>query len=338
MRQFRFVLLPVILFCCFVSARAAAQQLSIYAIDTEGGKATLIVTPEKESLLVDAGWPFDSQDADRIAAAAKDAGITKIDYLLVTHYHIDHVGGVPWIVQKLPVLHVIDHGPTTEHDNQGELLYAAYQRAITGIPRTIAKPGDTIPLKGAEIEVVSSAAELLKSGAVAASQNPLCAETQTKPAEHDENEQAVGYVLTFGKFRMIDLVDLTWERERGLMCPANLLGKADLFMVSHHGLDRSNSPLLIDSLQPRAAIMNNGAMKGGAASVWQTLHDAPGFEGLWQLHTIQGEGPAHNAPEKMIANTEQNCQGYGFKVTATKDGAFTVTNLRNQYTVAYRPK
>ncbi len=337
MRQLRFVLFPVILFFC--SALASAQQLTIYAIDTEGGKATLIVTPEKESLLVDAGWPFDSRDADRIVAAAKDAGVSKIDYLLVTHYHIDHVGGVPWIAQKLPVLHFVDHGPTTEHDSQGELLYAAYQRATASASRTTVKPGDRIPLKGAEIEVVSSAAELLKARLTPdAPKNPLCATAQTKPAEHDENEQAIGYVLTFGKFRMVDLVDLTWERERDLLCPANLLGKADLFMVSHHGLDRSNSPLLIDSIRPRVAIMNNGALKGGAASVWQTLNDAPGFEGLWQLHTIQSADAAHNAPPKMIANTEQNCQGYGFKVTATRDGAFTVTNLGNRYAVAYPAK
>jgi beta-lactamase superfamily II metal-dependent hydrolase len=336
MRRIQFVLLAIIFCLCAFPLPVMAQQLSIYAIDTEGGKATLIVTPDKESLLVDAGWPFDARDADRIAAAAKDAGINKIDYLLITHYHIDHVGGVPWLLQKLPVAQFIDHGPTTEHDNQGEQLFAAYERAIARFPRKIAKPGDTIPLKGVEIEVVSSGGELLKQNAVSAgAENPLCAGAVTKPAEHDENEQSVGYVLTFGKFRMVDLVDLTWERERELMCPANLLGKADLFMVSHHGLDRSNSPLLIDSLRPRVAIMNNGALKGGAASVWQTLHVSPGFKGLWQLHTIRG---TQNAPEKFVANPEEKCQGYGIKVTATPDGAFKATNLRNGYSVAYPAK
>jgi competence protein ComEC len=339
MRRIRFILLGLgFCVCCLLtlSGPVMAQELSIYAIDTEGGKATLIVTPEKESVLVDAGWPFDARDADRIAAAAKDAGISRIDYLLVTHYHIDHVGGVAWLLERLPVAHFIDHGPTTEHDNQGEQLYEAYERAVAGHPRTIVKPGDKLPLKGVEIEFVSSGGELLKqSGVTEGAGNPLCAKAETKDAEHDENEQSVGYVLTFGKFRMIDLADLTWERERELMCPANLLGKADLFMVSHHGLDRSNSPLLIDSLRPRVAIMNNGALKGGAASVWQTLHDAPGFEGLWQLHTIRA---TQNAPEKFVANPGEKCQGYGIKVKAKADGAFRVTNLRSGYSVDYPAK
>jgi competence protein ComEC len=309
------------------SSTLFAQQLSIYAIDTEGGKATLIVTPQKESLLIDAGWPFDSRDAVRIQAAAKDAGISKIDYLLISHYHIDHVGGVPWLLEQMPVAHVIDHGPSIEHDSHGEKLYAAYQRATKNIPHIVVKPGDTIPLKGVEIRVVSAAGTLLKNDAAGQSENPLCRGAVTKPPENDENDQSIGIVLSFGKFRMVDLADLTWGKEHDLLCPANLLGKADVFMVSHHGLDRSNSPLLIGSLQPRAAIMDNGPLKGGSASVVRTFYASPGFQNLWLLHAIPG---VNNVPEKLIANTEDKCFGYGIKLTATADGAFDITNQRTR--------
>ena len=334
MRRISLVFLASILWCCPV----LAQRLSIYAIDTEGGKAVLIVTPQKESLLVDAGWPFDARDAERIVEAAKDAGVSRIDYLLVTHYHIDHAGGVPWLLRKLPVSHVIDHGQSVERDNQGTQLYAAYQRATADIPHTMARPGDTIPLKGVEIEVVTSAGVQLKNGVAGESENTLCRDAVTKAPENDENDQSIGFVLRFGKFRLVDLADLTWGRERGLLCPANVLGTADVFMVSHHGLDRSNSPLLVDSLRPRVAIMNNGALKGGSAAVVLTLKNSPGFETLWQLHAIRSET---SVPEKFIANPtnpanpEEKCQGYGIKLTATTDGAFTVTNQRTGYSASY---
>jgi competence protein ComEC len=330
-------LLAAALVLFFSCSALLAQQLSIYAIDTEGGKATLIVTPQKESLLVDAGWPFDSRDADRIVAAAKDAGINKIDYLLITHYHIDHVGGVPWLFQRMPVAHVIDHGATIEHDSHGEQLYAAYRRATRNTPHIAVEPGDSIPLKGVAIRVVSTAGALLKNDAAGQSENPLCRGAVTKPAENDENDQSIGIVLSFGKFRMVDLADLTWGREHDLVCPANLLGKADVFMVSHHGLDRSNSPLLVGSLKPRAAIMDNGALKGGSAAVVRTFYASPGFQDLWELHAIRG-GETNNAPEKFIANTEPACLGFGLKLTATADGAFIITNQRTGYSVTYAAK
>lgn len=325
----------VLLTCCVLFCLPLfAQKLSVYAIDTDGGKATLIVTPEKQSLLVDTGWPYDSTDANRIVAAAKDAGVSKIDYLLVTHYHIDHVGGVPLLLKQLPVEHVIDHGPSVEHNADAEKLFASYQSATAKIPHIVVKPGDSIPLKGAEIEVVSAGGALLKS-APGKPENPLCRGFVAKAPENDENDQSIGFVLRYGKFRMVDLADLTAGKEPGLMCPSNLLGKTDVFMVSHHGLDRSNSALLVDSLQPRVAIMNNGATKGDSASVVKTLYGSQGFEALWQLHASLR---SQNAPEKFVANIEEKCQGFGIKLSAAKDGSFTVTNLRNGYSVAYPAK
>jgi beta-lactamase superfamily II metal-dependent hydrolase len=96
-------------------ARAATDSLQVYFIDVEGGQASLFVTPAGKSLLIDTGWPgHDGRDANRIAAAAKIAGVNKIDYLLLTHFHDDHVGGVPQLVQRIPVGTFIDHGSNRE--------------------------------------------------------------------------------------------------------------------------------------------------------------------------------------------------------------------------------
>src|ERR1700730_16616750 len=93
----------------------AQKPLQIYFVDVEGGQATLFVTPEGKSLLIDTGWPDNNgRDADRIAAAAKDAKISKIDFVLITHFHDDHVGGAPQLAAKIPVGTFIDHGENRE--------------------------------------------------------------------------------------------------------------------------------------------------------------------------------------------------------------------------------
>src|SRR5437870_10026803 len=85
-------------------AATPLKPLQIYFVDVEGGQATLFVTPAGQSLLIDTGWPGNNgRDADRIVAAAKLAGISKIDYLLVTHFHSDHVGGVPQLVARIQI-------------------------------------------------------------------------------------------------------------------------------------------------------------------------------------------------------------------------------------------
>src|SRR5450432_2233731 len=112
----------------FAALLPAAKTLNIYSIDVEGGQATLMVSPSGQSVLVDTGWAgFNNRDADRIAAAAKLAGVSQIDYLVITHFHGDHVGGVPQLVAKLPVKHFVDHGPNNETGEAPDALYAAYK-------------------------------------------------------------------------------------------------------------------------------------------------------------------------------------------------------------------
>jgi len=310
----------------------------VYFIDVEGGQATLFVSPSGESLLVDTGFPgFGGRDADRIVSAAKLAGVKQIDFLVITHYHLDHVGGVPQLAARIPIRTYVDHGPSVESGPQADQLVAAYRSVRDKGEHLLAKPGDLIPIRGIEVQVLTAAGkEISRPLPGAGATNPLCAEAKRKSADPSENAQSVGMLITYGKFRMIDLGDLTWNKELGLACPANKIGTIDVYLSTHHGLDLSGAPPLVHALHPLVAIMDNGAKKGGAPEAWQTMRSSPGLEDIWQLHYALQAGQASNAPEAFIANLEENCKGNWIELTAEPDGQFTVTNGRNGMTKAYR--
>ena len=141
------------------------DKLKVFFVDVEGGQATLFVTPAGESLLIDTGWPGNGgRDADRIVAVAKQAGLKKIDYVLLTHYHDDHVGGVPQLVARIPVGTFIDHGPNREIDGGvTQHGYEAYQAVLAkgSAKRILAKPGDVLPIDGLKVTVISADGELI---------------------------------------------------------------------------------------------------------------------------------------------------------------------------------
>lgn len=315
----------------------ASKTLGIYFIDVEGGQATLIVTPAGQSMLVDTGWSdFQGRDAGRIADAARQAGVTKLDYVWITHYHNDHVGGVPALLEKIKVGTFVDHGEPQENTGQVRSLYAAYRKAIAGAKHIVIKPGGRIPLKGVSIEALTAAGEHIAEPLAGAGQpNPNCATEPEAPADPTENARSAGFLLTYGKFRFLDLGDLTKRKEVELVCPNNRIGTVDVYLTTHHGLDQSNSRAIVDAVQPRVAIMNNGARKGGKPAAWQTVHDSLRLEDLWQLHySIEGAA-AHNTAEQLIANPEEECTGQYLKLTAEPDGSFTLWNSRNQFSKHY---
>jgi beta-lactamase superfamily II metal-dependent hydrolase len=318
----------------------AAGTLEVYFVDVEGGQATLLVSPSGESMLVDAGWPgFGGRDADRIVAAAKAAGVKRIDYMLVTHYHLDHVGGVPPLAAKIPIVHFVDHGASVETDKDAAELFAAYRQVRDKGQHIVVKPGDRIPIKGLDVEVVAAAGQMLTApleGAGAA--NPLCAATPLRAADPTENAQSVATLIRFGKFRLADLADLTWNKELELVCPINRLGSVDVYLSTHHGMNLSGSAAIVHALAPRVAIMNNGARKGGTPEAWQAIRSSPGLEDIWQLHYAVEAGNQNNAAQQFIANPEENCRGYGLKLSANADGSFTVTNTRTGYSKRYQPR
>jgi len=334
MRAFPIVLLAL----AGAALLPAAKNLEIYFIDVEGGQATLFVAPSGESMLVDTGWSGNnSRDANRIAAAAKHAGVKAIDYLLITHFHEDHVGGVPQLARKLPIRNFIDHGETVEHDQRAKELYAAYVEYRAKGNRILAKPGVTIPVKGLDVKVLTADGDEIENPLPGAGQaNPLCAADRLQSPDATENARSVGTLITFGNFRAIDMGDLTWNKEHELVCPNNKIGTVDLYIVSHHGSDQSGSPAFVQGIHARVAIMDNGARKGGSPAAWQTMHSSPGLEDIWQLHYAISGGKDNNAPDTFIANTDEvGDQGNWIHVTVHTDGSFTVYNSRNKYSKTY---
>ena len=325
-------------------AGTARKDLQIYFVDVEGGQATLFVTPAGESLLVDTGWPDNNgRDADRIVAAAKKAGIRKIDYVVITHYHTDHVGGVPQLVARIPVGAFIDHGPLREtNDLPTADVHAAYEKVLASgkYKQMLAKPGEILPIHGMRVQVVSADGEVIEKPLAGAggSNRSACAESPKYPADQTENRRSIGMVITFGKLRILDLGDLTHDEEVQLMCPVNKLGKINILVVSHHGWDQSSSPALVWCVAPRVAIMDNGAKKGGSPSVWDIIKKSPGLENLWQLHYSDEGGATHNVAAEYIANLDGPDAGNYIELTANLSGNFSVFNSRTGKRKEYQAK
>jgi len=316
--------------------------LRIYFVDVEGGQSTLFVTPEGHSLLIDTGWAgFDGRDAGRILAAAKDAGIRRLDFVLLTHYHMDHAGGFVQLAERIPIGTVFDNGENRQTtDAMTQQVFESYQKFVaTGtVKRITPKPGDVLPVPDMKVRVISSDGETITQALTGAGQeNPACKESGPYAAIQSENPRSLGTLITFGKLRILDLGDLTSEKEVLFMCPRNLLGRVDILIVSHHGTVTSSSPALVYGIAPRVAIMDNGGRKGGSPSVWQTIESSPGLEDLWQLHTAEAEG-ARNVSDAFIANLSGPDGGNYLKLTAWPDGKFEVFNARTSETKKYPAK
>ena len=354
----------VLLACLAAAIPAAAQTrgaktLDIYVIDVDGGESTLFVSPSGESLLVDAGWPgFEGRDADRIATVAKLAGITQIDYLVVTHFHADHMGGVPQLAARLPIRHFIDHGADVQPGERAAAAFKPYDDLRMKADHVVAKPGYVIPIAGIKAQVIAAAGAVLDKPLAGAGQpNPFCADFKLQETVKGQEEtraedaRSVSTHITFGQFRTVIMGDLGWNLERDLMCPANKVGTIDLYLVSHHGSETSGSPSLVYAMHPRAAVMNDGAGKGGAPQTFQILRDSPGLEDLWQNHYSIAAGDL-NRPETFIANLEPRSlsaktasgqptapvhmgPAQWIKISASENRTFTVTNSRNGFSKTY---
>ncbi len=334
------VFAPAFLFAARpVHTHVKAKHLVIYFIDVEGGQSTLLVSPTGSSLLVDTGWPdHDGRDAKRIQAAMRDAGITKIDRLLITHYHADHVGGVPDLVARVSVGEFFDHGPNRQDSQSTREGYAAYLKAIGGKPRHIVHPGDTIPVPGLSVAVLTADGEHIGAvPGIGPLPNPYCASERQWPADPSENSRSAGILVRFGKFSFLDPGDLTDAKEIALVCPDNPIGHVDLYLAANHGMAGANAPAFVDAIHSRVAIMDNGPHKGCTPEAWETVHNSPGLEALWQLHTAEDPG-ALNSPAEYIANLAGGSDGAWIKVVASSGGSFSVTNARTGFTKKYSRK
>jgi beta-lactamase superfamily II metal-dependent hydrolase len=362
-----------------VPALAADGTLKVVSIDVEGGGGTLFVTPEGKSLLIDTGWPggyglLPSPDgaqnsADRIVAAAKKLGLSKIDYLIVTHYHMDHVGGVVDLVKRMPVDTFIDHGPNAEHLPPGvkddpqlpggapDVLYPKYLEVIKTYKHIVAKPGMVIPIGTMTDTIVSSDGVTLAKPLPGAGAPIAACDTElsksTKADGGDENTRSVASLLTFGKVRIALFGDLSWKKERELSCPVGKLGHVNLLIVTQHGSNISSNPASIADMHPDIALMGSGGKKGGDDEAIKTVKASPGLMGFWQTHENFAH-PEWSGDKNMIANLNPPAgavaaqakslfsappdQGHAILAEITKDGQITMTNDRNGYSKTYRVK
>lgn len=321
-------LLTVLVVFGLWTARLGAAEtppgLDIYFIDTEGGAATLIVTPTGESILVDTGNP-ETRDADRIYQTATTAGLKGINHLITTHWHADHYGGVGHLAKLIPIARFYDHGiPDTlqEDPKRFPALIQAYREASGGKSITL-KPGDEVALKQPSAGPALRLRCLCGDGSVIADapNSPANAveQEQPKPEDKSDNARSVGFLLTYGDFRFLDLGDLTWNVEEKLVRPTDKIGPVDVYQVTHHGLDSSNNPVLMKTVKPRVAICNNGARKGAAPVVIAMLRRLPETQAVYQLHRNVTPGAENTDPE-YIANSEEKCSGDGIKLSVAPDG------------------
>lgn len=315
-----------------VSARtplqAQGKPLQIFFVDVEGGAATLMVTPAGESVLVDTGWPgLEDRDPKRIQRAAQLAGVSRIDHLVITHWHTDHYGGVEGLARLMPVGRFYDRGipESLSEDPTGfPKLMAAYKKATGGKSVTL-KPGDTIPLRGggsgpkAELLCLAAAGEVIGGGKRDAA-NPECANFKPKDPDPSDNAKSVVLLLKFGDFRFLDCGDLTWNVEQKLVCPENRIGRVDLYQVTHHGMDISNNPVLVRSIRPQCAVIDNGPRKGAAAATYSVLKGTPSIQAIFQLHRNVATTAADNAASEMIANVDAQCEGKMVRAEVAPNG------------------
>lgn len=347
------------------AAKSSSKDLRIIAIDVEGGAAVLFLTPEGKSLLIDTGWPPGiggprpapgsppppamPSSADRIAAAAASLGVTKIDYLLMTHYHVDHVGGVESLLAKLPAGVFIDHGPNREEPPANAsparlsfapaTLYPRWAAAYKGHEHITAQVGQKLDIGSMHLQFVSSDGHLPDAPLPGAGQsNPFCSGVpQLDRLGGEENVHSVGTLITFGAVRILDLGDLTWNKEIELLCPVNKIGKVDVYFVTGHGMNLSSSPPTA-ALEPLVAIMQNGPTKGGDEAVINTVNSYHGLEGFWRIH-YSVRYPDLNGDPDYIANLNGvPDQGHSIKLDITRTGSITVTNTRNDFSKKYKAR
>ncbi len=381
MKSKRKLLPGVILLLASAAGLRAAPPLTIYVIDESPVDATaaLVVAPSGESMLIDTGF---ARNLDRVLATLKLAGVAKLDYVVVTHYHHDHAEGFPGLAAKFPISTIVDHGPGAEagHDDawwkerrwetfvnqelrpgmgkSADALYAAHAKAREGLRHIVPKPGDKLPFGAVEARILASAGAVITSPlAGAGDANAACAQTEVRAADDGDDQNSLGLLLTFGRFRFIHLGDLSWERLYALFCPRNLVGTVDAYLATHHASRfpkssaysdyfwRRSAPLEAEvlGLKPRAAILSAGYRAGryGTNDGFRVLRMVPDMD-VWQTVRVtpgsvdKSDQNDYNSAESFIANmTDRNDALRYIKLEAHSDGSFVVTNSRNGFSKTY---
>lgn len=332
---------------CFVSVLLGGLndgRLDIYWIDVEGGAATLMVTPAGESVLIDTGNPG-RRDPNRIVqVVAKAAKLKQIDNVIITHYHGDHFGGAATLATMIPIKTLYDNGKFEGMPNDPGKAYFALKCG----KRVVINPGDVIPLKGRDdsplkphLVCLATRKQFIKPEEYESKKNDRIIKSH-KPKDRDGSDNANSVVvrLSYGPFAFLDAGDLTWNQELKLVHPYNLAGEVDVYQVTHHGLDSSNNPVVLQSVKPRVAIMNNGTKKGCLPEVFANLQATKSLEAVYQVHkNLRPDGAVNNVPDEFIANHDAKCKGHYIKLSVAPDGkSYTVAIPAHRHERKYLTK
>lgn len=319
----------------YVSAGPKDGTFDIYWVDVEGGAATLMVTPAGESILIDSGNPG-LRDPNRIAhVATKVAGLRRIDHLITTHYHRDHYGGASSLAKLLPIGTVYDNGKFEGMPDDPGKDYFEFKTE----KRVVINPGDKIKVKqvaaGQQVSLVCLGTR--KTFVAADADDPenaaICATHRPKERDGSDNANSVATLIQFGSFRFYDGGDLTWNQEMKLVCPKNLVGEVDVYQVTHHGLDSSNNPVVLETLKPHVAIMNNGHKKGCTPEVFANLTATKSIKQIYQVHkNLRPDGAVNNVSDEFIANHKpgEDCDGHYIKLSVAPDSKSYTVALPSQ--------
>ena len=323
-------------------------RLEIYWTDVEGGAATLIVTPAGESILFDTGMPGE-RDPGRIHRTVTErAGLDHIDHLIVTHFDIDHFGGVADLMKLIEVREIYDPGLPVDNPKVMERIEKHGYLVATAGQRQVVRAGDIIPLKqrdddsgnvdggnvdggkGARVRLrcLGAAQKFIEANEEQKkTSNPNCASHRPKDKDLSQNANSTVFLLEVGPFRFFDGADLSWNLERDLVCPTNVVGSVDVFQIDHHGLDRSNNPVIVRSLEPRVVIFNNASVKGCSPATFRTVKECPSVDAIYQVHRCVRNGPAGNSFPRRIANLNRDCEAQIIKLSVAPDGKSYVVEI-----------
>jgi competence protein ComEC len=318
-------------------------KLDVIWSDVEGGAATLIVTPSGESILIDAGNPG-GRDSSRIIKAAKGAGLKRIDYYVTTHFHIDHFGGAAEVAKEISFGTVWDNGiPETDPDGRNDASWPLKIKAYRDMQveaRKVVKPGIELPLKqpanGQKLSVRFLAAKQNHVEVPDAKESD-CSGAVDKPKDTSDNANSVVTLISFGNFQLFIGGDLTWNVEKTLVCPKNIVGEVDVYQATHHGLDQSNNPLVVRALKPTVSVMSNGTTKGCGAETIATLKSVPSIQAMYQIHRNLREDSQNNTAPEFIANMEKDCQAVPILMAVAADSASYTFNVAGR-TKAFKTK
>ncbi|MBV9549173.1 MAG: MBL fold metallo-hydrolase [Alphaproteobacteria bacterium] len=379
---------------------AADDALQMVSIDVEGGGGTLFVTPHGKSVLIDTGNPDRGEhpNSENIEKAARSFGLKKIDYLITTHYHVDHIGGLEGVLKRIPIGTFIDHGENREirgTQGPGGMIgpdwrtirpagapppggrggpggpggpgapggrgpaaaappadpnapppgstaagYAHYIELIGKSPHRVVKAGDHLDVDGMHILFVDADGAPLPKPLPGAGERPAaCASMQPMdPNGGEENSRSTSSLITYGKTKIAAFGDLTWNSEMKLFCPVDKVGKVDVLLASHHGLQFSNSPAQVESLQPKVVIVGNAIRKGDDPDRIKSYMANPRFQGIWHLHVSAGHDEL-DGDKNQIANPDADQakdKAYNLRLRIQKNGNITVINERNGFNKTYK--